>query len=397
MSDGQVIFATHRPPWPLDNGARIRTARLAQALAEHFELTLVTFADGPVYDDTRATRDDLESLLPGASIELVAYGRPHPRGARRQVLKPGSAAWGAYATETMRSVLAARVDAQPAALLHLDMPGTALAGVGLAPGRTIFSTHNVEHRIWREVVPRRPWTQRPFLAVEWRKVAAEERRCWRQADLTLAVSEFDASLMRSTGAREVEVFPNGADPRAPLPPAPRREDEPVRLLFVGSGAYWPYEHGIAWMAREVMPRLRERLPVEFDVVGELPPDPVRGTGITYHGRVEDLEPYYARAHALVVPAFEGSGTRLKVIEASMYGRPVISTTLGAEGLPLRAGEQYEAAETTEEWVKAVERLATGGLEGLAGRARDALKDYTWPRIGAALAARYERLQMTSTR
>jgi glycosyltransferase involved in cell wall biosynthesis len=291
----------------------------------------------------------------------------------------------------MREALRRLTADHPSAVLHLDMPGVALAGLGLAPGRTVYSSHNVEHRIWREVARRRPLTHRPFLAVEWRKIAHEEQRCWRRADLTLAVSEPDAAAMRAAGARRVEVVPNGADPVEALPPRAPAADEPVRLLFVGSGAYWPYEHGLAWFTRQVMPLLRERHRVQFHVVGERPVVPVTGEGITYHGRVGDLRPFYEAADAVVVPVFEGSGTRLKVIEAAMYGRPVISTGLGAEGLPVRPGAHYLRAETPAEWVDAVQRLRAGGLSALVPAARGALEDLTWPRIGAALAELYLEL------
>jgi glycosyltransferase involved in cell wall biosynthesis len=390
MTGTALVLATHRPPWPLDNGSRIRTARLAQGLSERFDLTLVTFADGPVYDDTLASRADLERLLPGAGIELVPFGRPHPRGARRGVARRGSATWGAYDTPTMRSALARLMAGRPGALLHLDGPGAALAGLGLAPDRTVYSGHNIEHQIVREVLARRPLTHRPFLEVEWRKIAHEERRCWRAADMCVAVSGPDADTMLAGGARRVEVVPNGADAHDPLPVAPHAEGEPLRLMFVGSGAYWPYEHGLAWFAQEVMPLLRARSRIAFDVVGERPEAPVAGEGIAYYGRVGDVRPFYESAHALVVPVFEGSGTRLKLVEAAMFGRPVISTALGAEGLPLRAGEHYARAETAAEWVAAVEQLESGALDQMPARARDALAEYTWPRIADSLAETYSQ-------
>jgi polysaccharide biosynthesis protein PslH len=390
-----VVFATHRPPWPLDNGQRIRAARLAQGLAAQLELTLVTFADGPVYDETRASRADLERLLPGARIELVPYDRRHPGGARRRILRPSSAMWGPYATGALRAALQRLVNADPTAVLHLDSPGVALAARGLAPGRTAFAPHNVEHRIVREVIPARPATHRPFLEVEWRKIAREERRCWRAADVCLAVSELDAATLRAGGARRVELCPNGAEPHDALAVRPPAGPGEVRLLFVGSGAYWPYEHGLAWFAREVMPRLRDQGPVRFDVVGERPLEPVTGAGISYHGRVPDVIPFYAAADALVVPVFEGSGTRLKVVEAALLGRPVISTALGAEGLPIRPGEHYTGAKTPDQWVAAVARLRAGDLRRTAAAARAALEAFTWPRIASGLADLYR--QMTSTR
>jgi glycosyltransferase involved in cell wall biosynthesis len=386
-----LVFATHWPPWPLDNGARIRTARLAQGLSQSFDLTLVTFADGPVPNDARASRAELEALLPAARIELVADQPPEAHGASREIGRHESATWGAYATPGFRAALTGLLRERPGALLHLDSPGAGLAGLGLAPDRTIYAAHNIEHRIWRDVVPKRPPGQRPFLEVEWRKIELEETRCWRGADLCLAVSEVDADTMRAGGAQRVAVCPNGTDPHDPLPPASPAEDRPVRLLFVGVGSHWPYERGLAWLASEVMPIVQARWPVAFDVVGRPPADPVAGPQITYHGRVADVRPFYAAAHALVVPLFEGSGTRLKVIEAAFLGRPVISTTLGVQGLPLRAEEHYVRADTVAEWVTAIERLRAGALAGMAERARAALRDLTWPRISAALAETYRQI------
>ncbi|MGZ4177672.1 MAG: glycosyltransferase family 4 protein [Solirubrobacteraceae bacterium] len=384
----QVIFATHRAPWPLDNGARIRTARLAQGLARALDLTLVTFAGGPAWDPPVASRGELEALLPEARIELVPFRAPR-LAARAAVGATASAAWGTYATPELRAALARAATDRPGALLHLDSPAAGLAGLGLAPGRTIYAAHNIEHRVWRDVAARRPAAQRGYLEVEWRKIEQEERRCWRSADLCLAVSELDAAVMRAGGAHRVEVCPNGADARDPLSPAPRDAGDPARLLFVGFAGYWPYEHGLAWLATEVMPRARAIL----DVVGEPPRDPVAAPGVAYHGRVSDVTPFYAAADALVVPMFEGSGTRLKVIEAAFLGRPIISTAVGVEGLPLRPAEHYLHAENAPQWARAIERVRSdpAGMAAMAARARAALARLQWPLITAELSGTYRRL------
>ena len=387
MSRDRLIVATPWPPWPLDNGTRIRTARLAQCLSRAFDLTLVTFDDGPEYDETRASREQLERLLPDARIELVTYDTPPVApGGRLE-----SATWGRFATPNLRAALGRLVRAHPGAILQLEHPGAGLAGLGLAPGRTVYSAHNIEHRIWREVTPKRPAAHRPYLEVEWRKIDLEERRCWRGADLCLAVSQADADTMLAGGARSVQVTPNGSDAHDPLAPARFTGADPLRLLFVGNGLYWPYEHGLSWFVGEVLPSVPERLAIAFDVVGARPADRALAPGVTYHGRVDSLRPFYEAAHALVIPVFEGSGTRLKLIEASFFGRPVISTTLGAEGLPLRAGEHYARADSVAEWVLAIEQLAIGQLAEMPERARAALRDFTWPQIGAALGNTYRRL------
>jgi glycosyltransferase involved in cell wall biosynthesis len=99
-------------------------------------------------------------------------------------------------------------------------------------------------------------------------------------------------------------------------------------------------------------------------------------------------PFYATADALVVPVFEGSGTRLKIVEAAMLGRPVISTALGAEGLPIAPDREYVRAESPQEWVTAVGMLRRGELAPVAAAARDALRELTWPRVADSLADVY---------
>ena len=384
------MFATHRPPWPLDNGARIRTARLAQGLSKAFELTLVTFADGPTFDDTRASRAQLASLLPQARLELVPFEGGGAR-AGGEIGQLASHTWGTYATPGFRAALSRLVREHPDAVLHLDSPGAGLAGLGLAPGRTVYGAHNIEHRIWHDVAWRRPVRERQYVEIEWRKIQMEELRCWRGADLCTAVSEADAGTMRAAGARRAEVCPNGADAHEPLALAPPPVGRPLRLLFVGWAAHWPYEHGLAWLTQEVLPRAQANGPVALDVVGERPEQPSGGPGVTYHGRVDEIEPFYAAAHAVVVPMFEGSGTRLKVIEASFLGRPVISTAVGVQGLPLTSEEHYLHAETATEWVAAIERVRAGRAADLPASARRALRDFTWPRIAAGLADLYRDL------
>jgi glycosyltransferase involved in cell wall biosynthesis len=386
-----VVFVTRRPPWPLDNGARIRSMRLAQGLARRFELTLVTFADGPAYDATTFARADLEAALPGARVELVPYGRRPPGGARRNVLRRASDTFGHYATPSLRATLERLVG--PDTILHLDDPGVALAGLGLGARLTVAGTHNVEHRIIADIGRRMPPAHRPFMALEARKLAAEERRVWRAADLCLACSAVDAQTMRGFGARRVELCPNGSDEHERLPLPPLGAGEPLRLLFVGALRFWPYAYGMNWFVREALPLVREAAgPVAVDVVGDHGGDIETAPEVLLHGRVEDVKPFYERAHALVIPVFEGSGTRLKVVEAAQLGRPVVSTTLGVEGLP--GGDTWLRADDAPAFAAAAAQLRAeleAGDPALGARltaARAALAELTWPRIADRLADLY---------
>jgi glycosyltransferase involved in cell wall biosynthesis len=141
-------------------------------------------------------------------------------------------------------------------------------------------------------------------------------------------------------------------------------------------------------------------PVVLDVVGEHEEDVVADPDVRYHGRVESVVPFYARAHALVLPVFEGSGTRLKVVEAALLGRPIVSTALGVEGLPLAEDVAYLRAEDAAGFAAAAARLraelgsADPSLAARCAHARAAVADLTWPRIAARLADLYEERLIT---
>lgn len=398
MSRPAVIFVTHRPPLPLDNGSRIRAHRVASGLAERCEVTLVTYADGPTFDDTSTSREALEAALPGVTVELVAYGRPHPRGLRRQFPRPGSASYAHHRTSGMTAALA-RLAARGPAVLHLDDIGAGLAGLPVRAAVKAVAPHNIEHRILKEIAEDRPLVQRIPLEAEWRKIRREERAVYRACDLCVAVSEIDAAEMRARGARRVEIAPNGTDEADARPWSPPAPGEPLRVLFVGTGDYWPYALGLGWFVDEVMPRLREGGPVHFDVVGAPPQDPRRAPDVTYHGRVPEVGSHYDRAHVLVIPVFQGSGTRLKVVEAAVLGRPVVSTRLGAEGLPVMAGEHFLQAEDPAAFAAAVAAVRDDpeGVRAMVARAATALEGFLWPRIAGDLAAVYATALAQSTR
>src|SRR5204862_9689 len=138
------------------------------------------------------------------------------------------------------------------------------------------------------------------------------------------------------------------------------------------------------------PLLRRQGPVMLEIVGAPPRTRVESADVVYHGRVPDVRPYYEAAHALVVPVFEGSGTRLKVIEAALLGRPVISTALGAEGLPIEPARDYLRAEDADGFARAAATLREepATVEALADAARGRLAHLLWPRIAAELAELY---------
>lgn len=158
-----------------------------------------------------------------------------------------------------------------------------------------------------------------------------ELQCTRKYSCVIRCSENDARLQ---GGNNVAVIPNGTD----VPEVANRHPE-SRILFVGLLSYAPNRIGIEWFIRTVWPLIVKEMPdTRLDVVGRDPSDEILAAngknGITVHGFVDDLAKLYASAAFSIVPLHAGGGTRLKILESLGRGVPVISTTVGAYGIPL---------------------------------------------------------------
>jgi len=168
------------------------------------------------------------------------------------------------------------------------------------------------------------------------------------------------------------------------------------LVFTGKMDFRPNIDAVLWFSQSVLPRLWERVPeAHFYVVGQSPSprlDPLRAEPrITITGRVEDTRPYIAGAAVYVVPLRVGGGTRLKVLEAMALGRPLVSTTLGVEGLGTAHGQELLLADEPEAFAQAIAGLLHDeGRRQALGRAARAFveRGYGWEAIGPRLESVY---------
>lgn len=217
---------------------------------------------------------------------------------------------------------------------------------------------------------------------------------WRtRADVLLVASERDcATLACDTGARVV-VAPNVVRAPAIAPPLPATP--PLHVLFVGGLDYAPNRDAVAWLVREIVPALarHETPPWELHLVGTggralLAQLDAREPRLIAHDAVPDVTPHLAAARTVVVPLRAGGGTRIKVLEALAHARPVVSTTIGAEGLELEDGRDLLIGDhATAIAAHLASVLRDGELAtrlGMAGRAR-VLAAYSPDALTRALA------------
>jgi hypothetical protein len=250
-----------------------------------------------------------------------------------------------------------------------------------ACARTVLDLHNVEsvlHARCAEVEAGATGLAHRIFC----EAAADLEREWipRFSDvLTASVEDRKAVLSLSPGAR-VTVYPN-AIPLAPLP-VEKREDA---IVFSGNLEYHPNISAVRFFRQQVWPLLRERWPtLEWRLVGKNP-DAVKAwtsgdPRIIVTGPVQDAIAELARAKVAVVPVLAGSGTRLKILEAWAAAVPVVSTRLGAEGLPVEDGRHLLLADSAREFAVAVSHLLeNAGRRDSLGRAGRSLleAEFTW--------------------
>ncbi len=164
-----------------------------------------------------------------------------------------------------------------------------------------------------------------------------ERRAICLAQKTFICSELDKTYLERWGLRKVEVIPNAVS-------IPRQQSLPGNstILFMGSYTYQPNIEAAEFLIQEIWPKLHNDMPAAKLIIAGAHPEKIKGyssgyDGIEFPGFVEDLEELYCRTKIVCTPILTGAGTRVKIIEAAAYGKPIVSTSLGAEGLDMRDG------------------------------------------------------------
>jgi len=228
------------------------------------------------------------------------------------------------------------------------------------------------------------------------RLASAERTILRTARGHVVCSERERALLKGIAPQaRVAVIANGVN--TPYYAAARRATGPrTRIVFVGSMRYHANIDATQWFAREIWPRIHDRFPHwRLTLVGWNPVPEVRAletlAGVEVTGTVDDVRPYYSEALAAIAPLRHGGGTRLKILEAMAAGVPVVSSTLGEEGLTLTHGKEILIADTPEQWMDALASLAgsQSHWDSLAEAGRAVVEEgYDWDVLGRSLYETY---------
>lgn len=279
--------------------------------------------------------------------------------------------------------------------------------------RVVFDDHNAEYLLQKRAFeidrhyPRK-WIRAFYSLLQWQKLRRYEQMVCFHADQVIAVSEADRVALQSLlPGLEVAVVPNGVDcekfspalANQTLPPLPTDARRLASLVFTGTMDFRPNIDAVTWFCSEVLPLIqRELFHVHVCIVGKSPSAEVRALAdnpaVTVTGYVEDIRPYVLGSKVYIVPLRMGSGTKLKVLQAMAMGIPVVSTSLGIEGIRVTPGEEILVGDTPEEFARQVIALLNdeGKRTAMARRARAVVaQQYDWQSIVPRLESVYAQV------
>lgn len=373
-----LLFLAHRIPYPPNKGDKIRSFHLLAYLSRHYRVHLGAFVD---QRSDRRWRDTVRHYCASAWLGDLA---PWPAKARSLLgLVTGEALTLPY---YRRPALSRWVRAQQQrygirrVLVFSSAMAQYASGHALDGCRRVIDFVDVDSDKWSQYSRTTRWPMAWIYRREAERLGAFEQRTAARCEASVFVSSSEAALFRERlgqGGDRVHVVTNGVDTAYfACDPARRSpyEGPGQRLVFTGAMDYWANEEGVAWLAHQVLPLVRQTLPnAEFYIVGMNPTAGVRRLatlpGVTVTGTVADVRPYLQYADAVMVPLRIARGIQNKVLEAMAMGRPVITTPQALEGIPAQADHEILVATGTEALAARAVAVLTGDYGPLAHAAR----------------------------
>jgi len=389
---------------PTDRGAQIRTLGTLKELHKRHEIHFAALnAPGNLEGPQRSTEYSTRHF----SVEHSAPNRrslgiiPQLVGS---LVSATPMAVSRYDSKKLRQTVDALIAAEHYDSIVCDFLAAAPNLTDL--GQSVLFQHNVETTIWqRHVEQSRSLLKRLFFQMQAGKMDAYERKICRTARHVIAVSEIDASRMkRMFGIETVSSVPTGVDVEyfAPQGASAAIAD----IVFCGSMDWLPNVDAVLYFLSEVLPLIRDALPGATFVIAGRSPDArvlkaVQGLeGVSVTGKVEDMRPYLWGAKISIVPIRIGGGTRLKIYECMAAGVPVVSTTVGAEGLRYSDGVDIVLADDPAGFAAACIRLLSddAARRAIAHCALErARREFSWEAVSRAFEAILENNRIESNR
>jgi polysaccharide biosynthesis protein PslH len=380
-----LLFLTHRLPYPPNKGDKVRSYHLLRHLASRHRVFLGTFVDDP----------DDEQHLPTvqALCADMHAARLHPKRARigslTGLLRNEPLTLSYYRDDGLARWVDA-LQAQHALDAVLVFSSSMAQYVTQFAGPRLIDFVDVDSAKWTDYAPAHRWPLSWLYRREGLQLLAYEREVAAHAQQSFFSTEKETEMFRGLApesASTVSALCNGVDAdffQADAQRASPFAQGEIPIVFTGAMDYWPNVDAVTWFAKDMLPTLRQQWPqAKFSIVGRSPTAAVRALvadDVVVTGTVADVRPYLQHAAVVVAPLRLARGIQNKILEAMAMARPVVAASTCVQAIDARDGEHLLAADEAGDYVKAVSELlrqpARAAAIGAAGRAC-VLSGYDW--------------------
>ena len=411
-----ILFLTQILPYPPASGPKVKTWHVLRYLSgQGYKITLASFVRPEELPYVKKVKEIC------AAVHTVPLHRSRVSDMRyflRSLITGRPFLVERDDLSEMRSLVQRVVNSEQVDVIHADqLTMTQFAfPLNLNGGKRpalVFDAHNAVWTITERMKENAPFYLKPPLWLETKRIKHFEGMIVSDFEATLAVTEPDRrSLMEAVHAyagngeskfRPISVIPIAVDTRQ-IQPVPREVDS-LNILTMGTLYYPPNADGIRWFVQEVFPLVRQKMPkVTLTIIGKNPPNDFvrmaddRESGVTVTGFVEELDPYFAKSALMVIPVRAGGGMRVRILEAFARAMPVVTTTVGLEGIQAQPGRDVLVEDSPVEFARAVMELFqnTELQDKLSRNGRQLVEDkYDWQVVLEHLDQTYKRLATSS--
>lgn len=350
----KVLFLSQRFLFPMDTGGKIRTGNILKKLKNIYSITIVGNFESPKDDAYLPQMDQVcDKFIPVPWKEVRRYTLKFWLKLVGQMFSRYPVSVLNDYSKDLEKAIHDELNSEKYDLLICDFLQSTLNFKNISGYPTLLFQHNVESAIVKRHVEN---SHDPISKIFWnlqtRRMMRHEGSVSKKFDRVIAVSEKDQQTYKDWfGLDNTVAIPTGVDTEF-FEPDWEAEQKP-QVVFTGSMDWLPNEDAISWFSEHVYQRIKQKIPqVKAVIVGRNPSPKIQklledNPDFTLTGWVEDTRPYIKESAVFIVPIRIGGGTRLKIYEAMSMGKAIVSTTIGAEGLPVSHGDNVFIADEAE--------------------------------------------------
>jgi glycosyltransferase involved in cell wall biosynthesis len=391
----KILFLTYDLPYPLVTGGKIRAYHLLKALAKDHQVTLFSYY----------RKEEQKKYLPElkkhcSSIQLFPRRQPW---SLENLFFALTHFWlpfvvATYYSADFQKALLQKIKAFNYDLVHFESfyPALWLPLVKKCGLPVVMGNENLEYLIYQRFSQKKPFFIRWLLNFEVRRMKLFEEKLWQQADINLAVSQTDAVQIKKITGQDCVIIPNGVKITGSI--GPKIPVNRESLLFIGTLLYQANNETMKYFLSQIYPLIKQQNPpVKFILVSGFRPEWLKkhlaDPSINF---IQDNNSppakFFAQADVLVVPMCVGSGSRIKILEAMAAGLPVVTTSIGIEGIEAIPGKEVIVADDPKEFAQKVNQLLKNPSRRqlLVSAAQKMVQEkYDWNKIGEKLNQAYQ--------